>query len=357
VHVIVAKIIPAQRFVHVLRKLKGAQKATVQLDQKLEAAPHLRTQMWLDLLSMVNPEQLIEDSMPAPESIESVRGMLKHDMRPLISPAKGDLVFQAENDPASTFVTLLNDASITASGILSAGHLEPLDGWVSWLQQLPQLFQGHHPQCMADWHTRFWRSIMTQVGQNGAPSYELWWYVQSFTTQLLDWMMQIEGMVLDTSKQQLADRREQEKYAENQLQIGQSLRGNKRKRDEEPADNVPGPQQAEFPPLKKAALEAPGSLTLPSAQPTETVSPPIDDDATDADLDELRQGGPLDLPSFHTGLTSPVKGQAELHDDSAIDLGLEVDADAEKEARKFNKKDWFLSSDPADPAVGLGVLA
>ncbi len=67
----------------------------------------------------------------------------------------------------------------------------------------------------------------------------------------------------------------------------------------------------------------------------------------------------MDLPSFHTGLSSPVKQQrgGHVHDDSGIDLGLDVDTEAEKEARKFNKRDWLLSSDPADAPMGLGVLA
>lgn len=44
------------------------------------------------------------------------------------------------------------------------------------------------------------------------------------------------------------------------------------------------------------------------------------------------------------------------NDDSGIDLGLDIDPEAEKEAKRFNKRDWLLSSDPADAGIGVGVV-
>ncbi|KIW71621.1 hypothetical protein PV04_03763 [Phialophora macrospora] len=364
VHVIVAKIVPAQRFVNVLKKLKGANTATLQLSRMLED-PQQRTQMWLDLMSIVDPDQLLEDSMPAPESIEKVRGMLKHDMRPLVDPVDEPLVHAAEDDPTSAYAALLNDDSTAAFGILlpevSDDPMSLLERWVNWLERLPQLFVGHHPQCMINWHTRLWRSIMTQMGRGVAHSYQSWWFVESFTTQMLEWMTQMEGLMLDSHSQTIADKREQEKRRQAQALPDEDPRGTKRKRTEDEAGFTTSTQIEQDSRSSKRPVTAPkSSPSLPPTRVGEDAAPPIDDDATDADLDELRHGGPLDLPSFHTGLTSPVKGRGPGNqDDSGIDLGLdvEVDVDAEKEARRFNKKDWFLSSDPADSGIGLGVLA
>ena len=362
VPVIVAKIIPAQRFVNILKKLKGANAATQQLNQMLED-PQQRTQMWLDLMAILDPEQLLEDSMPAPESIRGVRGMLKHDMRPLVDPVDDALVHAAEDDPTSAYVNFLNDESNTEFGILlpelSDDPSSLLERWVSWLEHLPQLFKGHHPQCMVNWHTRLWRSIMTQMGRGGAHSYQSWWYMESFTTQMLDWMTQMQGLLLDSETQQAADEQEQEKRKESQAQTTNPVSGMKRKRTEEDVGLDTKAQAEQIAHAsKKIALHTKSSPTLPPTRLAGEAAPTIDDDATDADLDELRHGGPLDLPSYHTGLTSPVKGRVTgPHDDSGIDLGLDVDVEGEKEARRFNKKDWFLSSDPVDPAMGLGVLA
>ncbi|OQV08221.1 RFX DNA-binding domain-containing protein [Cladophialophora immunda] len=337
VHVIVAKIVPAARFVHVLKKLKGANAATLQLSRMLED-PQQRTQMWLDLMSIVDPDRLLEDSMPPPESLDKMLGVLKHDMRPLVDPIDDALVHAAEEDAASAYATFINGSADSCDGILvPESSDEPaslLERWINWLERLPQLFDGHHPQCMINWHTRLWRSVMMQMGQGGAHSYQSWC-------------------------QKLADDREQEKRKEAQTAPDAPFPAMKRKRA---VEDVDGDASAPTGPdsHKSVKLEmAPGSSpTLPTASVEQQAGQEIDDDETDAELDELRRGGPLDLPSFHTGLSSPVKHRAAgNHDDSGIDLGLDVDVEAEKEASKFNKRDWLLSSDPADPAMGLVILA
>ena len=362
VHVIVAKIVPAHRFVSVLNKLKGANAAALQLSHMLED-PQQKTQMWLDLMSIVDPDQLLEDSLPAPESIEKVRGMLKHDLRPLVDPVADALVQAAEDDPTSSYASLLNDDSTGCYGVLppdvSDDTMSLLERWVGWLERLPQVFDGHHPQCMVNWSTRFWRSIMTQMGRGGAHSYQSWWFVESFTTQMLDWMTQMEGLLLDSQQQKIADEREQEKREESNSQPDDLFRGVKRKRaDADIGSHADAQAKLGSRLSQKVALHPKSSPSLPRAHAVEEVAGAIDDDATDADFDDLRHAGPLDLPTFTTGMTSPVKGRAPgAHDDSGIDLGLDIDVEAEKEARRFNKKDWFLSSDPVDPAIGLGVLA
>ena len=362
VHVIVAKIVPAARFVNVLKKLRGANAATLQLSEMLEI-PQQRTQMWLDLMSIVDPDQLLEDSMPAPESLEKVQGTLKHDLRSLVDPVDDALVHAAENDPTSAYANFLDNTTDAGFGILLPEISEEptplLERWINWLERLPQLFDGHHPQCMVNWHTRYWRSIMTQMGRGGARSYQSWWFVESFTTQMLDWMTQMEGLLMDSQSQRAADGKESDKRRETSSLLQDPFRGLKRKRTQEDVKGEASTSTGqESRASKKVAMASRGSPSLPPTRlEEEQATHSVDDDATDADLDELRQGGPLDLPSFHTGLTSPIKGRGGNHDDSGIDLGLDLDTEAEKEARKFNKRDWLLSSDPADPALGLGVLA
>lgn len=361
VHVIVAKTVPAARFVNLLKKLKSVNTATFRLSSMLED-PQQRTQMWLDLMAMVDPDCLLEESMPPPESLEKLQGVLKNDMRPLVSPLDDALVRAAEEDPTSPYANFLNDASELGVGILlPESNEEPaslLERWIHWLERLPQLFEGHHPQCMTDWHSRLWRSVMMQMGQNGAHSYQSWWFVECFTTQMLAFMTQMEGLLMDEQSQKLADMKEQEKCEESRPHSDFSIHGTKRKRSKGDIDGeTSGSTGLDSHVSKKVEAAPKSSPKLPPTRPEEAHD--IDDDATDADLDELRRGGPLDLPSFHTGLSSPVKQHrgAHAHDDSGIDLGLDVDTEAEKEARKFNKRDWLLSSDPADTPIGLGVLA
>ncbi|KAK5230068.1 hypothetical protein LTR72_001603 [Exophiala xenobiotica] len=361
VHVVVAKTVPAARFANLLKKLKGANAATLQLSGMLEDSQQ-RTQMWLDLMAMVDPEHLLEVSMPPPESLDMMQGILKRDMRPLISPLDGELTRAAEDDPTSAYVNFINDLSDFGPGILTPdtdGEPTPLlERWINWLERLPQLFQGHHPQCMIDWHSRMWSSLMMQMGQNGAHSYQSWWFVESFATQMLGWMTQMEGLLLDEESQKLADMREQEKSKEIDPH-STSARGIKRKRiQDDIGDGGDTRSGSDARLLKKLERVPPTPPALPPLQEDEQAPQDVDDDATDADLDDLRQGGPLDLPSFHTGLSSPIKrpqGNNSI-DDSGIDLGLDIDIEAEKEARKFNKRDWLLSSDPADAPIGLGVL-
>ena len=197
-----------------------------------------------------------------------------------------------------------------------------------------------------------------QMGQGGAHSYQSWWFVESFTTQMLGWMTQMEGLLMDEETQKLVDEREQEKSKEAEPHSDSPIRGTKRKRTEEDVGDEDISAGVDSHLSKRLETDPKSSPTLPAPRPEQRLAQDVDDDETDAELDELRRGGPLDLPSFHTGLSSPVKRQpgTHTHDDSGIDLGLDVDAESEKEARKFNKRDWLLSSDPVEPPIGLGVL-
>ena len=72
---------------------------------------------------------------------------------------------------------------------------------------------------------------MMQMGQGGAHSYQSWWFVESFTTQMLGWMTQMEGLLMDEDNQKLADEREQEKWTKQEGARGGRRSGSgKRKR-------------------------------------------------------------------------------------------------------------------------------
>ncbi|RMD41457.1 hypothetical protein DV735_g3655, partial [Chaetothyriales sp. CBS 134920] len=418
VHVVVAKAVPAARFTNLLKKLKDANTATLQLNKMLND-PQQRTQMWLDLMVMVDPERLLGDSIPPAESLTKIQGILKHDMRILIEPREGSLVAAAEGDPSSSYAQLLNDlgSSDQASGVLDLAEFDAppslLEKWIGWLESLPEAFIGHHPQCMMDWHTKFWRSLMMQVGSGGAHSYQSWWYVETFAQQMLAWMCEMQGMLMGEQDQKREDAKEAEKKTEAAAlaSLAEKAASNKRARDqvddEDTADEegprkqartaapaIPSSTQANDPAGLLATGEATidhDELALPEMLEQHHGAHQTADEYTDAEMDEITRGGPLDLPSIHTGLTSPIKHEAapvnnihttamqatvatqlmphhhhvtsaSMADDSGIGLDLDdQDHDIEnlKEARRFNKRDWLLSSDPVDgqAAVGLGLTA
>ena len=362
-HVVVAKVVPAARFANLLKKLKSTNGAVLQMARMLED-PQSRTQMWLDLMVMIDPDKVLDESMPPPESLGTVQAMLRHDLRVLIAPMDDALVNAAEEDPTSAYANFMLEPSLTSAGVLPNDflHQSPslLDRWIQWLERLPQAFDRHHSQCMVDWHTRFWRSIMMQVGSGGAHSYQSWWSVEAFATQVIGWMTVMEGLLMSEEEQKTADAREMEKKGQ-ELIVLQSMQENlKRKRS---GTDVGGQERLSLsqppqlrPDTKPHSSATDNNLQAVRLEQENLPSHEADGDDTDAELDELRRGGPLDLPTIHTGLTSPMKAPEHQHDDSGIDLGLDIDVD-NKEVKKFNQRDWFLSSDPVEQGTGLGVTA
>ena len=394
VKTVVAKAVPAARFANLLRKLKGANAAVQQMNQTLDNL-QLRTQMWLDLMVMVEPDRLCDDSTPPPESLAALQGILRYDLRTLVDPIEGGLVCAAEEDETSPFAVFLNQ-STKQPGVLSLDMLDrptsALEKWISWLESLPQAFEGHHPQCLLDWHTKFWRSLMMQVGSGGAHSYHSWWYVESFCIQMLGWMAEMQGLLMSEDDQRIVDQREHEKsQQEVSLRKTTPSAGLKRKRvndiDSESDDAQPRSKKLNpilnapfLPPHTTRVSSAP--LTLPLTKENEEPLLPSlplepDDDTDEVDFETMPRDAVLDLPSIHTGLTSPTKrpppqhhthashliGNRDMNDDSGIGLGIDdsmLDEQGVKEARKFNKSDWFMSSDPVEGGTAggqVGVVA
>lgn len=370
-HVVVAKVVPAARFTNLLKKLRIAQSATLQISRLLDS-PQQRTQMWLDLCAIINPDVVLDESICPPESMGIIRGILKRDIRILLDPVPDALVEAAEQDPLSAFVDFCRDPTIP-DGILSPTEdtpSEPLNRLTQWLESLPKAFEGHHPQCMLDWHSRFFKSLMTQFGSSGATSFQAWWYLELFANQMLTFMTQLEGLLLPAEEQKYLDDKESEKKE----QVGSSLKvksddkddDSKKKRKRADTD-VDGEEHADEQPRPQTSASTEPNSAVSATFPMTNETNVIQDDADD--MAEINRGGPLDLPSFKTGFTSPIKPQDNvrasdanaLHDDSGIDLGITHDVDpdaieAEREAKKFNKRDWFLSSDPVEPQPATGMV-
>ena len=400
-HVVAAKVVPAARFTNLLRKLRSAQTSTLQLNRMLEN-PQTRTQMWLDACSVLDPDILLQECNAPAECFGAVQGIVKHDLRNLLGPEHDPLVDAAEQDPTSAFARLFQDPSPT-EGLLpredfSADLIVRL---VSWLENLPYAFEGHHPQCLLDWQTRFFRSIMNQFGAGGAISYQSWWYFENFVHQMLAFMTELEGLLLPADEQKSLDRRETEKRDEHaRLHSSMTYSFDERKRKRTSID-IGGEERAKSPTLSRPTTAGQDTVPQPNSAvsasfplapnnnqtitngalvltPTTELPPPIVrtttedttvEDEDDDDMAEISRGGPLDLPSFRTGFTSPAKPThtprraSGLHDDSGIGMGIDehhgLDPDAleaEKEAKKFNKRDWFLSSDPVEPAANAPTL-
>lgn len=205
---------------------------------------------------------------------------------------------------------------------------------------------------------------MSQLLTSDAISYSAWLGLESFTTQMLAYMTQMEGFLLNGEQHKLLDDKEAEK--KKQEEDLQHLRSIKRKRG---IEDVGGDERSYNMPMTMEDTTA-SIPALPTFQ-SPVMNHDTQIDVSDAEMDELQRGGPLDLPMFRTGFSSPVKQQDHSVfskqadpsvDDSGIGLSLDDQADpdtleAEKEAKHYNKRDWLLSSDPAEPGLtGLGVI-
>lgn len=355
-HVLVAKIIPAARFCHLLKRLKAANTAanhaaTMLVDERG------RTQMWLDLLGCIDPQKTIEDSMPPPECWNAVEGILSSDIKTLIAPTNEEFARAAENDPSSAFVDFIA-ATGSAVGLMGStpaneeAAFSPLDGWIQWLEKLPLAFPKHHPQCLVNWHNGFWKSIMTQLGVGGASTYQAWWYLEAFLNNMLGWLTQMEGLLMDETRQKDLEEREvakkhQDEYLEmmeRNLQVDGSNDGNgKRKRG---AEDVGGEERSASR-ASHTSQSSNGRETESRPQTAMTSNTGLDGTADDHDMDDLGHGPPLDLPSIDT---SPPKRQHQAHDDSGISLDVDIEGEVSgsEEQLKRLKKEWGIMSDPAD---------
>ena len=424
-HVLTAKVVPAARFANVLRKLKGANTAAMHIAGML-LEPNVRTQMWLDLLTMVNPDDVVDESAPPPEALSAVEGILSIDIKGLVNSAKDATVDAAEQDPTSSFSNFMLQ-HIDSAGILplaSANFSGALDRWVQWLDNLSLPFSGHHPQCVVNWHTRFWKSIMTQLGIGGAQSYQAWWYLEAFLTNMLDCLTQVGGMLMEESsqktveqqeqkkRQQLDNRRRQRRGSSATSDVDETQEKKRKRGDDEDFDVGPGPKRAaseESVTINQSANNGDDAQQTSEehntngkgTQSKSTTATGInldggaadqlthgdshlsieDDDSDDEEMAQIRQSGPVDLPSINL-TSSPLKrlllsqtpikltprpassknryspGLNAFADDSGIDLGLDLEQPGRSpsklnsdDALRKMRRELGLWSDPADGDV------
>ena len=380
-HVVIAKILPAARFTNLLKKLRSANASALYVSGLLSDEDK-RTEMWTELEKIIDPSTVIDDSMPPADSLKAVEGIMRHDIRILLSPLNED-VAEALSAPDSTFSRFHHIPDYSHTGLMSSmpsDDTSPLERWVKWLERLPQVFQGHHPQCMIDWHTRLWKSVIQQLGVSGANSYQAWWYLEGFLSSMLGYLALKEGLLMRHTEQEKIDAKELAKKRQDEPFLD-FVGGIKRKRadsDVGAEDRVsrsssagsfsnlnthpPARQYSTLPPSRQSSTN-----TLQHQEVANEPEPP-----SDPDLHELTRGGPLDLPPYKM-ISSPVKGFSpmkglspvkrlplNLHDDSGIamlddvrkgSLGDDLD-----EVGRNLRRDWMLNSDAVDMEGEIRVV-
>ncbi len=359
-HVVVAKIVPAARFCHLLKKLKATFTVANQAGNML-TDERGRSQMWIDLMTCVDPQRVVEESMPPPECWNSIEGITSHDIRSLIAASNEEYVRVVEQDPSNGFACFI--ASSHNAGL--RGLMEPLtesedtpqsslDRWIQWLERLHLAFPKHAPQCMINWHNAFWKSIMTQLGANGASTYQAWWFLEAFLTNMLGWLTQMEGLLMDETQQKDFEEREaakrrQDEYLESKerslgLHRAVSTAASKRKRSEEDV----GGEERSASRASNTSQSSNGEDVESRPQTAVTSATGLDGPADDNDLEELGNGALLDLPSIDT--SSPQKRQHQAHDDSGISLDIDIEGSGSggEDQMKKLKREWGIMSDPAD---------
>jgi hypothetical protein len=215
-HVVAAKVVPATRFCNLLTKLARVNQAANNVAPLL-SDQRTRTQMWADMVTLVGPERLLDESTPSPECWNVVEKNLRDVLRALLTPLDDDALRSVEADESTDwskyFATIALPPDSTSPQPLSEGNL---DRWIQWLEKLPEAFEGHHPQCIIDWHTRFWDSTLTQMGMGGAQSYQAWWFLKVFLSSMLGWMTQMEGLLLPEPEQRRLEDMEKAKRLQDE---------------------------------------------------------------------------------------------------------------------------------------------
>ena len=378
-HVLAAKVVPATRFCNLLTKLtrvnQGANNVAPLLSDE-----RTRSQMWADMVTLVSPERLLDESMPGPECWNAVERNMRDEMRALLTPLDDESLRPIEAEGSTEWSQYFANTVISGDSNLAQPVSEgSLDRWIQWLERLPEVFEGHHPQCIVDWHTRFWDSILTQLGIGGAQSYQAWWFLKAFLSSMLGWMTQMEGLLLPEAEQRRVEGIELDKRIQDEgwttaparnaiLGSGPSL---KRRRTQ---DDVGGDERvASRSASANEKVYVPGRGASHQRMSAAVEATTSDEEQAKAD-DEMDQPL-LELPSIETA--APQKRQHQSHDDSGISLDAEIEdgaeivagetaladnetgtADAkerEKQKQKRLRREWGILSDGVD-AMGEVVV-
>jgi hypothetical protein len=382
-HVVVAKVLPAARFANLLKKLRSANASALYVSGMLSDEDK-RTEMWLELQKIVDPTTIVDESMPPAQSLGAIEGIIRHDIKNLLCPLNEDMA-EALTSPDSAFSHFCQIQDYSHTGLMTStmnDDTSPLERWVKWLELLPQVFAGHHPQCMIDWHNRLWKGVIQQLGVSGANTYQAWWYLEGFLSNMLSYLCLKEGLLMSNSEQEQLDANELAKKRQDEPLIDTTLIGGvKRKRGDTDVggeDRTSRPSTADSfsnlntcPPMRQYSTLPPSrqssTNTLQQHDGGDEQEPP-----SDPDLHELTRGGPLDLPPYKM-ISSPVKGYSlmkglspvkrlplTLHDDSGIammDEGRKASlGDDLDEMGRNLRRDWMLNSDAVDVEGEIRVV-
>jgi hypothetical protein len=377
-HVVAAKVVPATRFCNLLKKLAKVNQAANNVAPLL-SDERTRSQMWADMVTILSPERLLDESMPSPECWNAVERNLRDEMRALLTPLDDEALKPIEGDESSEWSQYFATTAITPETRPAPSLAESsLDRWIQWLERLPDVFEGHHPQCIIDWHTRFWDSMLTQFGMGGAQSYQAWWFLKAFLSAMLGWMTQMEGLLLEEGEQRRVEGVEREKRIQDEGWSGTNHRWSeslaseknlKRKRSEE---DVGGESRSASRPTTSGE-EAVGLRREGSQRASASVEATNGED--EGHKREDTNHAPLELPSMDH--PSPKRQQQQQQQQSHDDSGISLDADiedgtdvppgdttasadpsaTEKERLKQKRlrREWGILSDPAD-AMGEVIV-
>ena len=370
VHVVVAKIVPAARFCHLLNKLRSANTSANHVNAMLPEDQG-RTQMWIDFVSLVDPEKVIEESMPPPECWNTAERLLANDLKKLVLPLEDQVVQSLERAHSNAFANFrarIQNEDFEDDAEAYDPALNALDRWIEWLERLPLYFPKHHPQCLINWHNAFWKSIMTQLGIGGAQSYQAWWYLEAFLSNMIVWLTQMEGFLMDEPQQKAMEEREKAKKRRDEM--NQSNRGAssdrndklKRKRSNEDV----GGEERSLSRNSNGSQHSGGEAGNEASRPqtaggmAASMTGILDGTGDEHDFEELRNAEPLELPPIETTQKEIREDHQHAHDDSGIGMGEEGDGeegenDLNLKGLKHPSESWILS-DPADADGHVVVL-
>jgi regulatory factor X, other len=393
-HVVAAKVVPATRFCNLLKKLARVNQVANSVAPLL-SEERTRSQMWADMVTLVSPERLLDESMPSPECWTAVERNLRDQMRALLTPLDEEALQPIEAEESTDWSQYFINTPLSDEFNLTQPMNEgSLDRWIQWLERLPEAFEGHHPQCIIDWHTRFWDSILTQLGMGGAQSYQAWWFLKAFLCNMLGWMTQMEGLLLPESEQRRVEGVEKEKRIQDEgwsssnhtrsTSLG-SAPNLKRKRtdedvggDERAAMRSTSTDEAQY--MSRMRQTSDVNQTRTSASMEATSADEEEGEAHEMEKEDEMDHPPLELPSIETAAL-PKQPNHQAHDDSGISLDAEIEdgtegageaasandknnaaaaADGEREKERLKQKrlrrEWGILSDPADAMGDVVVI-
>lgn len=205
-HVLAAKIIPASRFVHLLKQWQRAH-ATAKAATGMLSDSGVRTEMWYGLLRSCDPKNAVEQGQFSPDSQTAAANILRRDVKALLSPIHVvEMEIVERGNP--TWTPFFNESTTDTSGCSvemiseSKGEGLPpsffLERWIQYLRDLAKRFPGHTAHCILNHHLFFWNSIVTEIGLHHPRAFNPWWTLETFLSSMLRWQLEAGGF-LDTT--------------------------------------------------------------------------------------------------------------------------------------------------------------